>query len=682
LTLVVALAAALMVISPALRTAPVRAQEATPSGGDGGAALSTASVMPAETIAFVAFNLNQESDQWQVAGDLLARAGFTDAIADAPLDMATQMLQQLPVSLSDIQALSGGELGLAVGPAAIDIVNQLIEASMGAAAEAAAEPSEAGIEPVAIATPSVENGVGLSAVLQPSDPEAAWSAIQAAMADQATNMGIDLETDTYRDVEIVVLPPSPTPSDPEVAVARIGDFIAVAPYRIDLQPLIETADGERDSLADDQGLTDLRAELAGESLMFAYANNGAIVERLPAEIRQYLETTSPQFAAQFQPDTLSGAVVWADDPGFRMDSVVIPINGASLPDLPDNFDPTLDERVGGDSVMFATGYDLGPSGALDPLAISIAQLVAFGMAGETPPSDPTDLLSPEAIEEQLAEAEQILGFNPRDDLLRQMSGEYAVAASFKSTEAPLGVSLLLTSGVSDSGAVESSLDEIDRLITEQGGDDVTVTERNVGDDTLHVLGFPTIAEGSDFEGVDLSVIGLGLEYGVVDDQFVLGNRPAIETFIDGPNNTLAENRQYQRVLATLPTEYNQLAYLDMRQLVPVIQLVAGLGVASSESAMQPTVDADEACAEFSSQAAAQEAFDADPANNFQLDLDFDGQACEDYFNPPATPLPAEETFGPEDVILADYSAIEAFAAVGYEADNLIGQSAILYIAEE
>jgi hypothetical protein len=479
-----------------------------------------------------------------------------------------------------------------------------------------------------------------------------------------------------------VLPPSTTPSDPEVAVARIDDFIAVAPYRIDLQPLIETADGERDSLADDQGLTDLRAELAGESLMFAYANNGAIVEGLPAEIRQYLETASPQFAAQFQPDTLSAAVVWADDPGFRMDSVVIPINGASLPDLPDNFDPTLDERVGGDSVMFATGYDLGPSGALDPLAISIAQLIAFGLAGETPPSDPTDLLSPEAIEEQLAEAEQILGFNPRDDLLRQMSGEYAVAASFKSTEAPLGVSVLLTSGVTDSGVVESSLDEIDRLITEQGGDDVTVTERSVGDDTLHVLGFPTIAEGSDFEGVDLSIIGLGLEYGVVDDQFVLGNRPGIATFIDGPNNTLAENRQYQRVLATLPTEYNQLAYLDMRQLVPVIQLVAGIGIASSQAATQPTVDADEACAEFSSQAAAQEAFDADPANNFQLDLDFDGEACEDFFNPPATPLPAEETFGPEDVILADYSAIEAFAAVGYEADNLIGQSAILYIAGE
>jgi hypothetical protein len=101
LTLVVALAAALMVISPALRTAPARAQEATPSAGDGGAAPSTASVVPADTIAFIAFNLNQESDQWQVAGDLLARAGFTDAIADAPLDMATQMLQQLPVSLSD-----------------------------------------------------------------------------------------------------------------------------------------------------------------------------------------------------------------------------------------------------------------------------------------------------------------------------------------------------------------------------------------------------------------------------------------------------------------------------------------------------------------------------------------------------------------------------------------------------
>ncbi|HKG24877.1 MAG TPA: hypothetical protein VKB09_04470, partial [Thermomicrobiales bacterium] len=86
-----------------------------------------------------------------------------------------------------------------------------------------------------------------------------------------------------------------------------------------------------------------------------------------------------------------------------------------------------------------------------------------------------------------------------------------------------------------------------------------------------------------------------------------------------------------------------------------------------------TPDASEKCAEYSTQAAAQEAYDADPATNWELDQDFDGQVCEDYFNPAAAATASPTA--------SQYSAVKAFASVTYEKDGMSGFSALLLIQE-
>lgn len=133
-------------------------------------------------------------------------------------------------------------------------------------------------------------------------------------------------------------------------------------------------------------------------------------------------------------------------------------------------------------------------------------------------------------------------------------------------------------------------------------------------------------------------LGLPVEYGVVEDRFHLGLGAGVEGFLDGPPTTLAENQQYQRVMATLPTEHNALMYLDLKQVIPLVQLLvaAAEGVEAIGSGFQASTDASPECGEYGTQEEAQEAYDEDAFEHFLLDQDGDGRACEDYFAP-ATP---------------------------------------------
>jgi hypothetical protein len=82
-------------------------------------------------------------------------------------------------------------------------------------------------------------------------------------------------------------------------------------------------------------------------------------------------------------------------------------------------------------------------------------------------------------------------------------------------------------------------------------------------------------------------------------------------------------------------------------------------------------DNDPACAEYDTQEEAQQAYEEE--FNFDLDLDFDGEACEDYFAP-ATPA-ASPASSFEDL------NVLGIGIVTYDADGDIGQSSLLAIGE-
>jgi hypothetical protein len=93
------------------------------------------------------------------------------------------------------------------------------------------------------------------------------------------------------------------------------------------------------------------------------------------------------------------------------------------------------------------------------------------------------------------------------------------------------------------------------------GADVEV--REVEGDTIYVVSDPEMAGGP------------SLEFGVVDDQVVVGTGGGIEDLMTEPATSLADDPQYQEVLAYLPSEYYQVAYVDIGQVVDVLTAMFG-----------------------------------------------------------------------------------------------------------
>jgi hypothetical protein len=228
--------------------------------------------------------------------------------------------------------------------------------------------------------------------------------------------------------------------------------------------------------------------------------------------------------------------------------------------------------------------------------------------------------------------------------------------------APDELGVLFVSGAATPATLNDALSKVSLLIQAGLAGEGTVTTRLVGEDQISVL---TI------ESMD-GTPPITVEYGVVGGQFVLSVNDALADYLAATATPLSANPVYQRALSLLPSEHNAILYVDVAGLARLVQE----GMAAMESAFEFEVqDASEKCADYPTQEAAQEAFDADPAVNWELDLDFDGMACEDYF------APAAVDDGVDEELPIDLSAVQAWVTVAFERDGLIGSSSILLIQE-
>jgi type IV secretory pathway VirB2 component (pilin) len=150
---------------------------------------------------------------------------------------------------------------------------------------------------------------------------------------------------------------------------------------------------------------------------------------------------------------------------------------------------------------------------------------------------------------------------------------------------------------------------------------------------------------------------------VVGDRAVIGIGNGIAELQATPANSLADDAQFQQVMATLPGEFSQVAYVDLSRVMGLAMMMTGN--------MGFERDADLACADYADQAAAQAALEASPVANANLDRNSNGQACEDAFaTPGATPVASQGSL----------QNIRALGAVTFEQDGKARMSGILYIA--
>jgi len=607
----------------------------------------TASVAPADSLAYIAVDLDPTSEQNVKTTDLLGRLGV-GSIEELIGGMSSAATGEDITTGMDLTELLGGELGLAIFDFGADL----------SAVTGAVEGGLAGdinADPAAAPQPS------LAAIISAPDPDAAYTAAETSLENDATARVVNVTDETYEGVTIRVLAGDETTGDSGIALARVGDFIVFGMDASDVEKVIDTEAGRTPALADSDAFTSVLAEMTGDWLVNGYVDGEAIAAGLIADPTSGMDLSGVDLSAL---RANSGFVIWADDPGFRFDGIVIPTAEGSLP-IAANFNAELPAMIPSDAAVFINSYDLGPSGILDTIFMAALSGLT-GSVGTDVVATPEASKSPEVLaQEQFAQLEAILGFNVKTDFIDQMVGEWGMAvwglnADAAATMDPTSVKFLLVSNTQTAATVSDAVSKLSLLLQAGLSGQGAVTTRVLGQDQINVL---TIDDGT-------SPTPIVIEYGVVNRQFVISYNGAIDELVTDGGDSLAQNATYQAALAALPTEYNGQLYVDLSQIVPLVQQATAAASTSVEFQ-----DASEKCAAYSTQAAAQETFDADPSTNWELDQDFDGQACEDYYTQgdveAATPVAMSD----------QYNALTAFASVTYQRDNMLGVSAILLIAE-
>ena len=620
------------------RVAPVAAQASSVS-------FSTAEVAPADSIAYLVMTLDDQSEQWRLADVLLDRAGLGEALDE---EIGSELRDEAGEDLP-LDAFLGGEVGIVVSPTVLETLAEEsmgtadLEAMLGGMETASPEAEPAGVE-----------AQGFALALEARAPDTAWTGIRDSVLDEEQH-----EESTYEGTEILYAPPA-TSDDEGMATARVGDLILIATTPEDLHPLIDTADGRTPAITSVPEFTAVRDELPTDFLMFAFTNS---IDTSDANFGPFA-----MFADQFSTKSFTGSTVAAAEPGFRMETVTIAAEGETLPAVADNFESELLAKAPGDSLLFVSAADLGATGVLDVIGATMIGL-AMGM-GDPSPTPDANTSAEDYIAQQYEAAESLIGINLQTALFQQLSGEYGgwLRANLETED----VSGVFASGVEDAETVSNALMQLSFLIQGATGTN-PLTTREVGGGQVYVIELGDEA-------------GSTLEFGVVGDYLVVGKGDAVDRFGDEAAGSLAENAQFQAVMDTLPVEHNGLTYIDLAQAIPLMEVAAQESGDLGFGAMEEIPDASESCANYATQEEAQAAYDAAESGTFDLDQDFDGEVCEDYFASAETATEtAEEVRGRRRAADAladvDYSAIKAFAFVAYEDGDVQRSSSILYIAE-
>jgi hypothetical protein len=377
---------------------------------------------------------------------------------------------------------------------------------------------------------------------------------------------------------VIILSAAPL-DDPTLGTsyARAGDFLLFGPTAADLEPAIDVSQGSAPALADQAPFTQVRNELASDFLMYSYTDGPAYIAAMQAELQAAAAQLGPDFpygAALAQLNTYSGEVIWADDPGFRTNTISIPAAGVAPP-APANFDLKLDARVPDDTLIFADSFDLGPSlgPSLDVLDSVIRAAVAADpdLARELP----ADALEGIKSGDIYAFIGRFLAFNPRTDLIDQMVGEWAFALSVRSLD-PSGVAGVFVSGAKNELVLNDAVTKLAVWlnllalggVASASGSGAMFADQTTGAHTEEVNG--TLTQVIEIPVPEMNT-SLRVQWGVVKGQLVFGIGDGFTSYLNGPVATLADSPRYRSVMAELPTEHNGVFYLNLAEMINLVQ---------------------------------------------------------------------------------------------------------------
>lgn len=601
---------------------------------------SLASAVPADTVLFMSVNLDQNSDQWNLTYSLLERAGISDLLES-----------EAGASAEDLGDMAEANNFSGSGALVFTDAESLVSYSSGDFAGAMDAGMTMDAEEITEEVPE-----GFAFILQPDDPAALSAQFVQMAEEEASSMGGTVETVDYSGVTITFWE-SDDPEYAGTATAEVDGTVILATRVSDVESIVDAAQGNVDSLADAEGFSNVTSRLQADTLMLGYMNLDVMITAFQND-PSFMEAMSELTTVE-EVEAAKGHVGWAvyaSENGFHADSVVIPNDPAMLADA-SGFTPSMAERVPADVMMFAGANNFYGTGVSDMLGglFQVALTESSQNGDAIPSATPT-------IDETWAMFEQQLGFNPDTDLLANLDGEYAVFIGVHGLDAGMPTpEFLFVSETSDAASVQQVSQTISNMLEMMNEGDYTVGTRAVeGGEVTQITLDPEMTEG----------IPVVIEFGVVGDELLIGVNDAVDHYLDPTADKLADDANFQNTMSLLPSEnVINVGYLNIEgQVMPLLDWFATMLMGSMS-----TLDNHEDCANYATQIEAQEAYDADPGSLWLLDMDFDGEACEDFFD---TPAPAAS---PESITSG--INIPAAGSVTWVDDEAVHTSSILVIGD-
>ncbi|MCA9861250.1 MAG: DUF3352 domain-containing protein, partial [Thermomicrobiales bacterium] len=240
--------------------------------------------------------------------------------------------------------------------------------------------------------------------------------------------------------------------------------------------------------------------------------------------------------------------VAADDAGLRFESVSQPLESPLAPDTTIQDIPDFAASVPATTQAMVAGTDLGETWAIEQVQnLLLSYLASFIGGGEVDLSDID-------AETQFGFLSMIAGFNVKTDLLDQLSGEYGVALFDVNPQNVFSSSAVIASELTDPDRVSVAVTSVGPLLQSVGSNTVSVTTSSVDGQTVNDISLNT------------GVVPTTFQYGVVDDQLMIGLGDGIETMAIPVTEALADTPAYQAALSELPAAYDGVLYIDLASI--------------------------------------------------------------------------------------------------------------------
>lgn len=607
-----------------------------------------ASAAPADTVLFMSVNLDQESDQFTQTFSLLERAGFNQLLEEE----VGASSEELGDVAEDANVTGSGAIVFTDADSLVSYSSADFSSAMDTAS-VLDTTGELDAEQLSDEIPE-----GFAFIIQPNDPDALGAQFITMAEDEAAANNVTLQTVEYSGVTITYWE-SDEPAVNGTATAVVDGTVVLATRASDIEPIIDAAQGNTDNLADSDGFQDVSGRLAADTLVFGYMNldvlftayqtDGAFIESL-GEIMDPEELDAAKGHVGF--------ALYASEAGFHADSVYVP-NDASQLDGTSTYQATLPGKLPADVLLFSGANNLYGTGISDYMGEFFQTVLSESDNGT---GSPTAVATP-TVEETWAMFEQQLGFNPDTDLLALLDGEFSVTAGVYNLESGFpSPEFLFVSETSDAETLAQTTQTISQLAEMMNEGEYTLSTRTVEGGELTVVELDSESTGG---------IPVVIEFGVVNDELLIGVNGAIERYLDPATNKLADDANYQMVMDALPADktVSSVSYLNIEgQLMPLLDWFATMLMSSTA-----TLDNNEECGIYATQIEAQTAFDADPGALWLLDMDFDGEACEDFFGAP-TASASPESF-------TSMINVPAAGGISFVEDGAMYQSSVLIIGD-